>query len=216
MNEKRNSGFTLIELIIAIALSAVILIILLSAIRIGHRSEEKGREREEISQRMRIIGDRLTWLVHGAYPFTAEKEDGEPRVYFDGGSSSLGFVTTSVDPYSEGFEDSIGFKWIMIFADSDGLKMTEKIYFLEDVFEDYAENEYLFDPTVRTIEFEYLDVDPKDGTSNWVSEWDPDEKDYIPSAVRMHVSIEIEGKTIALPELTATIRAFQTENTVRQ
>lgn len=201
-------GFTLAELMIAISLTAVILVILLGAIRIGHRSVESGQAREEVSQRMRIISDRLTWLIRGAYPYTVEKDD-ELRVYFDGDSMSLGFVTTSTDPYSDGLEDSIGFKWIKIFADSDGLKMVEKIYFLEDVFDDFGGNEYLFDPTVRTLQFEYLDSDPEEGTEDWVSEWEPDGKDYIPSAVRMLVTIELDGKVYELPEITATIRTIQ-------
>jgi general secretion pathway protein J len=205
---RTKRGFTLIEILLGLSLTAILLLILLSAMMLGHRSEDKGAEREEISQRMRIISDRLTWLIRGAYPFAVIDEDGEETIYFDGSPESAGFVTSSIDRYSDATEDSAGLKWVRIFVDSEGLKMKENVYFLEDVFDESGGKEYLFDPTVKKIEFEYLDID-EEGNSSWVTSWDPEDKRYIPSAVKVKVVIELYKKEIELPEITAAIRAIR-------
>ena len=36
---------------------------------------------------------------------------------------------------------------------------------------------------------------------DWVSDWDPDEKKYIPAAVKFKITLEHEGKTIVMPEI---------------
>ena len=123
----KNKGFTLIELVIAITLSIVIVVILLAAMRLAYKSQEKGAERVDITQRTRILGDRLTWLIRGAYPFFVRKPD-EKKLFFEGESGKIGFVTTSVDSYGKGPEDSAGLKWVSVFADRDGLKIRERSF----------------------------------------------------------------------------------------
>ena len=205
----KNKGFTLIELVIAITLSIVIVVILLAAMRLAYRSQEKGAERVAITQRTRILGDRLTWLIRGAYPFFLRKTE-EQKLFFKGESGKIGFITTSVDIYGKGPEDSAGLKWVSVFADRDGLKIREKVFFLEDVFDDEGGKVYLLDPGVKKLEFEYYDVpqgDKEGDEGDWVSEWDPDEKEYIPAAVKFRITFEHEGKTFEMPEIIARINA---------
>lgn len=198
------TGFTLLELLISITLSVIILAILFAAMRVGYKSQEKGIEREEISQRMRIIGDRITWLLRGVYPYTVTKPEGK-TIYFMGKPDLIGFVTTSVEGNAEGTEDRAGLKWVSIWADSEGLKLREKVYFLEDVFEDTEGKIYILDPSVKDIEFEYLDS--TEGT--WESEWEPKEKDYLPSAVRVKILFKYNDKEIRMPELVVKIGAIK-------
>lgn len=197
-------GFTLIEIVIAITLSAVLFTILFSALRLGQRSQEKGIEREDISQRMRILSDRLSWLIRGAYPYIVRKPEGNV-LFFSGTASNLGFVTTSVDAYSEEPEDKEGLKWVRIFRDSDGLKIKENIYLIEDNLEDIGGNEYVFDPDVGSIEFKYLDTSNEGKKDTWVSSWSPKEKDYLPSAVKVMVVIEHNSKKIEMPPIVTRI-----------
>src|SRR5574340_775493 len=133
MNQQ-NRGFTLIELVISIALSAVIVIILLAAMRLAYKSQAKVSEKVEMSQKIRLLEDRLTWLLRGAYPYYVKKAD-EERIFFKGESDQVGFVTSSVDSYGKGPEDLAGLKWVSVFADREGLQMREKVFFLEDAFE---------------------------------------------------------------------------------
>lgn len=203
-----KDGFTLLELLIGITLSVIVLLILFAGMRLGYRSQEKGIEREEISQRMRILGDRITWLLRGAYPYTVTKPEGK-MVYFMGKSDSIGFVTTSTDNYAQGPEDRAGLKWVSISVDSDGLKIRENVYFLEDVLEDKGGKTYIFDPSVKDIKFEYLDISEEDKEGSWVTEWETKDKDYLPSAVKVKILFNYNDKEIQMPDLIVKIEAIK-------
>src|SRR5512134_1953574 len=103
MKLKSKCGFTLLELLIALSLSIVILIILFAALRLGYKSEAKGMERSEQAQKVRIVSDRITWLLRGTYPFYLNTPD-EQKLYFEGKSDRIGFVTSSVDAHGSGPE----------------------------------------------------------------------------------------------------------------
>jgi general secretion pathway protein J len=207
MNQK-NKGFTLIELVIALTLSVVIVVILLAAMRLAYKSQAKGAERIEIDQKIRVMGDRITWILRGAYPlFMKKTSEREQKLYFEGESDKIGFVTSSVDGYGKGPEDLAGLKWVSFFIDSDGLKMREKVFFLEDVFDDSGGKVYLLNPEVKKLEFEYYDIPEDETEGDWVSEWDSDEKDYVPAAVKFKIEFEHEGKTVVMPEIIVRMNA---------
>lgn len=211
MNLNNKSGLTLLELLLAITLSIVIIVILFAAMRLGYKSQERGSEKAEITQKIRIIGDRITWLIRGTYPFFIKKPD-KQKIFFEGESDRIGFVTTSVDIYGKGPEDIAGLKWVSIFKDNNGLTIREKVFFLEDVFDDSEGKVHVLDPEVKKLEFEYFDVPEDEGQGDWVSEWDPDEKEYLPSAVRVKITFEHNGKTIVMPEIIVRINAHKKEN----
>jgi general secretion pathway protein J len=191
---QNRKGFTLLELLLALTISALMLVILASAMQMGYKSEEKASERGELSQTMRMLNDRLTFLLRGAYPYLRKTEHG-PVLYFDGSSDSLGFVTTGVTGARDTLPDSTGMKWVKIYLSDGALMMRGKIYFLEDVFEDSGGNTVTLADEVERIEFEYLDRDDEKGTEEWVSEWSPEEKEYLPSAVKMTVTIIFKETT---------------------
>lgn len=205
---KRNSekGLTLVEVILGLTITGLIFAILLAALSVGYRSQEKGLKREERSQRMRILTDRLTWLLRGAYPYIVERPGGKKLLYFSGVPEKVGFVTTSVDIYSSGPEDITGLKWVELFVDGKGLKIKEKMYFIDNVFESVGK-EYVFDRTVKSIRFEYLDTGEKEDMSVWTTEWNPEEMSYLPSAVKIEIVLEHDGEEIYLPPIVAAIRA---------
>ena len=206
MRLKSNRGFTLMELLIAITLAIVIFVILLAAMRLGYKSQAKGTEKSEQSQKVRILEDRISWLIRGAYPYYFKSTD-EQKIFFDGKSDSAGFVTSSIDSHSTGPEDRAGLKWVSIFTDKDGLKIREKVFFLEDVFDDSDGKVYLLDPDVKKIEFEYYEIPEGEKQGDWVSEWSPGDKETIPSAVKVRMELEQDGKKTELPEMIVRISA---------
>ena len=211
MRNKSESGLTLIEIILSLTISAVIFAILLGAMRLGHDSVQSGRERAELSQRMRILTDRLSWLIRGAYPFLVydPKEEGKKVLYFSGNPQSAGFVTTSVDEYSEGLEDRPALKWVTISVDAEGLKVQESLFYSE-VFEDEPTTEFVLDTTVTAMELEYMDGGEKGNEALWVSEWNPEEADYLPSAVKLTLMLQYKGGEVEMPSLIVPIRAGRT------
>ena len=200
MSLRDKHGFTLLELLISITLSIVILVILFAALRLGYKSQAKGAEKTEQAQKVRIIEDRVSWLIRGAFPYYLTKSDSK-KIFFDGKSDSLGLVTSSIDSYGTGPEDRAGLKWVSIFIDNDGLKIREKVFFLEDVFDDSNGKVSILDPDVKKIEFEYYEIPEGETQGDWVSEWDPDDKETIPSAVKVLMTIEQNGKKTEMPEI---------------
>jgi len=200
MRLRNNRGFTLLELLIAITLSILILVVLGSAMRLGYKSQAKGTERGEMMQKMRILEDRIAWLIRGVYPFYLKKPD-EKKIFFDGKSDQVGFVTSSIDTHGTGPEDTAGLKWVSIFVDSEGLKIREKIFFLEDVFDDSNGKVYLLDPEVRKIEFEFFEIKEDEKQGSWISEWDPSDKETVPAAVKVTMTLERNGQKIEMPEM---------------
>jgi len=204
MRLKNNQGFTLLELLIAITLSILILVVLGAAMRLGYKSQAKGTERGEMTQKVRILNDRIAWLIRGAYPLYLDKTD-EKKIFFDGKSDRAGFVTSSIDTHGTGPEDFAGLKWVSIFTDSEGLKIREKIFFLEDVFDDDKGKVYLLDPEVKKIEFEFFEIKEGEKQGTWISEWDPKDKETTPSAVKVTITLERNGQKIELPEMIVNI-----------
>jgi len=200
MRLKNNRGITLLELLIAITLSILILAVLGAAMRLGYKSQAKGTERSEMTQKIRILEDRIAWLIRGAYPFYLNKPD-EKKIYFDGKSDRVGLVTSSIDVHGTGPEDLAGLKWVSIFVDNEGLKIREKVYFLEDVFDDSKGKVYLLDPEVKKIAFEFFEIKEGEKQGSWVSEWDPSDKETIPTAVKFTITLERNGQKIELPEM---------------
>lgn len=205
MKKHPEAGLTLIEIILALSISAVLFAILLGALRMGHRSVDKGLSRSEVSQRMRVLSDRLGWLMRGAYPYVVENPEGKV-LYFAGTPASVGFVTSSVDSYSDAPQDISGLKWVTLFVDNEGLKIGESLFFA-DVFESGPREEHLFDPTVTDLEFEYLDPGEEGDETNWVGSWNPEETEYLPSAVRITVTFLYDGQEVVMPPIVVAIRA---------
>jgi type II secretion system protein J len=207
MKQNHNTGFTLLEIIIALTISLAIFLILFAALRLGYKSQESGTEKEEVTQTMRILDDRIAWLIRGVYPFIfadPSKTD-QQKLYFEGKDDKIGFVTTSVNSRATGPEDIGGLKYVSIFTDSKGLEIREKVFFLEDAFDDSGGKVSTFDPEVTKLEFKYFDVPPGEKEGDWVSDWDASDKKYLPAAVKVQITFEHNGKTIALPEMVVRI-----------
>ncbi|MFC1769610.1 prepilin-type N-terminal cleavage/methylation domain-containing protein [Nitrospirota bacterium] len=208
MAMKNNRGFTLIELILALTITALVVGILLSVLRLGYRSQEKGDERSEISQRMRVLGDRTSWLLRGAYPYIFTDPDDERYLFhlFRGEADSVEFVTTSIDPYSDDVEDTTGLKLVRLFMDDEGLKLRQTVFFMGDEEWPDEPHEYVIGPAVTDMSIEYLDRDQDDGDESWDESWDTEETNYLPIAIRVMLTFRHKDKEIEMPPITAALR----------
>lgn len=205
-----SKGFTLVELLIAFSLAVVILVTLFSGLRVGYKSQESGTEKAELTQKMSLISDRITWLIRGAYPFVLKMPD-EKTFFFEGETDSLGFVTTSIDEYGTGPEDTAGLKWVSMYEDDNTLKMREHVFFLEEALEDSGGNEYILLSDLNEIAFEYFDMPEDETEGTWSSEWDSDENQYLPSAIRVSISFLHNGQEVVMPQILVHINATSRE-----
>jgi general secretion pathway protein J len=203
VKQKNNRGFTLLELLIALSITALLILIIASAMMMGYKSEEKATERTELSQMERILAERLRWLLKGVYPYTRTTHTG-PKLYFVGNPDSISFVTTSTLRKSDSLIEQSGMKWVRVYLDSDELKTSENFFFLEDVEERSSVSEQILFKGIREIEFEYLDTTESE-KGNWYDSWSPEEKDYLPSAIKVKIKIEYKEDEVELPPIIVKV-----------
>jgi general secretion pathway protein J len=87
------AGFTLIEVILALTIFALMATILYGAFFLGHRAVEKSQGSFEKNQKLRSFGDLLGSYIRSAYPYRTSPQD--PTFYFEGEETHLTFVSSS-------------------------------------------------------------------------------------------------------------------------
>ena len=105
---KTESGFTLLELLISLAMVAVIVTVCLMAVRLATASREVGTQKADIHQRLRVLHELLTTSLRSAHlifvPADSNSllpDENEEQTYnskilaFEGKPESIRFVTFS-------------------------------------------------------------------------------------------------------------------------
>lgn len=109
LHTRQENGFTLLELIIAMTIVAVIAVLSVFSVRLAVSSQKAGGDKAELYQRLRFIGEQLTEKIASAHPFfllgkenvplfariNQEQLKGKRILAFDGGPESLKFITTA-------------------------------------------------------------------------------------------------------------------------
>lgn len=165
-----KKGFTLLELLIAMAILSLITLIVGSSLGLGIRAWDKGEADIDNSQRLRFFSERLSQQIKSAYPYQIEI-DGKKVVAFQGKSDSIWFVTPS----------DAGLKWVSYFVKDDALMLREGIIPDKKVLEKISVEGDVLDSKVSALKFEYFSSEEKE----WKESWDSDKT--LPGAVRVRV-----------------------------
>lgn len=173
---KRETGFTLLEVIIAIAILSLTTLIIGSGFRLGINAWEKGDKETGEIQRLRVLSSMLSQQIMSAHPYKMKFEDrDEPAVIFTGESHSLMFVTTVTGP-SFG-----GFKWVKYLYRDGSLLYKEGLLPDKKMEEKSKSGEEIIDADIDDIRFAYLSDD-----GEWKDSWDYGEN--LPRAVQVKIS----------------------------
>lgn len=185
----RNRGFTLLELIIALTIVAVMVVIIFGALRIGIRAWEKGERDVDVRQRQRIVLD----LIKRQLASTAVNDvwGRDPkRVLLKGDNKSVEFV--SHIPLTPGNRFGTVYVRYAVKQEEGGegehLLFHEQNAALSDKKTDEGNNESEFSELIagmQSIVFEYLKDRPGEKASLWQQSWDPAVDKGLPRAVRV-------------------------------
>jgi len=189
-------GFTLVELVIAMTLMALIGVSLSGVIVVGARSASSAERKTEQARRYRVATDLIVRQLRSTAALelpTGDDEGDEKEGYFLGESERLSFVTAS--PQSPA---SSGLAVVDLWLEDETLMMSEVPYFLmvadgklDPKFDEMMFSApLLYDVGKLSFEFQRSDLE---GGEDWVDSWDAAEEDALPAAVRIEIEPALDG-----------------------
>jgi general secretion pathway protein J len=202
MNRTSDRGFTLIELVLALSILALMMTVLFGGLRVGLRAWQRGEERAEKLEHGRSMTLLLEQTLGGAYPYQGKLDDnGQAQVLFQGEPDKLSFVTTTAPAP---FPAPLAFTAVTLSMEggrTPGLAIREKPVPNFDPFEEVAPS--LVDPTITAIRFRYL-RDAEGGS--WEETWKGVDERTVPRAIEATLTAVINGRTEEQPPITVPLR----------
>ena len=193
-----HSGFTLLEVLVAMVIMAVIMTTAFGALRLGARSWEAGVTRASGNERFRTVADLLRRQVSQVIPMTWSS-DTEKRIAFEGTSEQLRFVAPAPRQYRQaglfeyglstqraGLDTNLILSFIPFNPDSEAFQTPA------------SDQQLLLVAGLQRVSFDYFgspaNAGPSTGTQlpGWHRRWDADAQEF-PDLIRVRMEVN-EGQ----------------------
>ncbi|MDD2769518.1 MAG: prepilin-type N-terminal cleavage/methylation domain-containing protein [Methylococcus sp.] len=183
----RSRGFTLIEMLIATSLLAVIALILTATLRMAAASWEKGEASVERASRALVVQEFLRARLATAFPIREPGEMNRVFVAFRGGAQTLSFVST-LPPYIRG--GLFRFK-LYLAPKGESMDLRISVSPLTNSPQDQVAplDDVLILEGVEQFQLGYLGQNAQTGELSWVGEWN---EQAMPRLVRLIIKPEGE------------------------
>jgi type II secretory pathway pseudopilin PulG len=212
-----EAGFTLLELIIAFTILALMAGVLFFSFRMGMNSYQKSQTRIEEEASKRVLQDEIKRQLGSVFPLRPagaflQSEDQAPQ------GMVQPMLHHAQTPLFEGFPDSVTFITVspLVLLENPGLSVVRYGPAEDEFGEPYfgamearftgidSFNVMVGIPrgkplalieNVSRVSFEYYGYDSQNSTYGWYSSWSGQETGLVPSAVRIHC----DQRTIVVP-----------------
>jgi general secretion pathway protein J len=185
---KSQAGFTLVEVMLALTIFALMGTILYGAFSLGHGAVEKSQVSFAQNQKLRSFADLLGSYVRSAYPYRPSIQDS--TIFFTGEEAELTFVSSfSLAMGGRGMA-KVRLFWESDQNDGGVLRLEEETPVrleTEEGSEGHTTGMILREG-VREFRISYLD--PKSDQEKWEERWDAKERNALPRAVRLNYRTE--------------------------
>ncbi len=173
-----SGGFTLLELMISIALVALIVVIVAGAMKLGVQSVERGERRIDALERIRTSINIVEAQIQSMTNLTYD-DNGEKKRYFKAARDSIQFSTG----YSI-WGGQRGYTVVSYAVETGGdgkqtMKASENVAGMDNSREAWLMGSF------DKIYFEYYHKGPTDEKGSWEEEWTDDVN--IPEKVKLHL-----------------------------
>ena len=196
MTKNSQDGFTLIEVLLALTIFALMGTILYGAFSLGHGAVEKSQKSFETNQKLRAVDELLGSYIRSAFPYRSTPQSAP--LLFTGESAELTFVSS--------FSLAMGGRGmakVRLFWEGDekhaGLLRLEEETPVRVLSEEGNEgleglrNGLVIREGVKEFRITYLD--PQSDEEKWEERWDARERTTLPRAIRLHYLTK-EGREV--------------------
>jgi general secretion pathway protein J len=182
----RARGFTLLEVMLALTVLALVTAICYGAFHLGIRAIERGEVAVVGAQRLRVATDVIIRQIKSAVPYAARNRDEDIYPFFFGGATWVTFVTAT------GLEGGGALARVsyQVVDDPPRLIVTESSFFSPDQLgrdpvDKKGERSAVLLENFRDLRFEYMLSDGID--TEWRADWNAHDEEALPAAVRILV-----------------------------
>lgn len=210
-----EAGFTLLELVVAMAVFGMIGLGIFGVLVLGARSAGSGERISEQGRRFRVANEVITRQIASVEPIQLppmddgglDDEESEAVPFFYGDAETLLFVTTAPQR-----PDASGMAIVEYWLEEGALKMSER-----PVFSAYGTGKGLrraeLDDTVATIllydvESVTFSYQRESDTDEWLEVWDAAEEEMLPAVVRIDVRPAAAGGPDFYHEIPVMVGTF--------
>lgn len=190
-------GFTLLEVILAVSILAVVVLLATTALRVGLRAREAGQRRADLQQENRALVELVSETLAGAFPYQGRLGQSPDRiVLFQGEPDEVRFVTTA-PPLALDTTAAPFHAVVLGLEGEDALRLIERLVPTDDPFTPGSERVLSRSITRFTLAY-------RDEAGEWQDKWDGREAGGLPTAVRFELRVGRRSETappvvIALP-----------------
>jgi len=194
---RRQRGFTLLELLLSVSLTAVVLTLLLTAVRLTERAWRRGNERLAVVAQSLAEGEAIQAQLSSAVPRhinTQYEQRPLQLISFGGDSKQLRFLSS----YSWEGGRNFGL-WMVSYriaqeqdgkdrlvVSETGLLQEPRLVSFLTANQPSEEQALAFGDRADDIELSYLRPTSPGSPAMWVKQWKCDEQKQLPRGVRIH------------------------------
>ena len=182
---QNSLGFTLIEVVLALSIFALIGAVLYGAFSLSHSAVEKSQASFEDNQKLRSFTDLLGSYIRSTHPYRQSAQD--TTVFFDGQEDQLTFVSSISLAMGGRGMSKIRVAWEAAENGEGPIQLEEEVPLRLNLNEDLnpggLRSDVVIQERVKELRFAYLD--PKSEEEIWEERWDGREKLALPRAVRL-------------------------------
>lgn len=197
------SGFTLVEVLLALTLMSMLLALAYGGLRASTRATDKGQAILEDSGRIRMAHQFVRKQLNQMAPLAfAEIEEGGERTVFEGDSRSIRYVAPM--PGYLGFGGP-QVQELSLLSGDEGYELVLSHALLQGFEEDllYERDPIVLLEKIEFAEFSFLTRDETGELSGWTSRWE--EPGVLPEAVSLDIGFT-EDVYIQWPLLIASVK----------
>ena len=181
--DSSKAGFTLIEVVLALTIFALMGAILYGALSLGQKAVERSQVSFEKNQQLRAFADLMGSYVRSSHPYRATPQD--PAIYYQGEEEQLSFVSASSLALGGRGMALVRVSWQEGQGSEGALTLSEElpVRIGEEGGAGGQRNSVVLREGIKQLRFTYLD--PQSDGEQWEERWDAAERKILPRAVRL-------------------------------